>query len=265
MRQGVARLGVGSLWTMARLLPAIRRRSGRPLRPRLTRRNLRKRRHRRQGHMAETPGPPWESGGQAGSPLPPGLSLLRSASRRQRRVASTSLLTALGTSHTVYPMGGDATRPAYGREDGGSVGAQRLAVRARTWGRSVRGSLSKGKPTEAERKAEAGPQRLVHLAVGNDASALPESTGPTGKRRARKRACSVWSGGKAAKPYLSLPIYVAVRPSAAPMRVSSFRLLTLSCRYGMLFGSDCNNNMLWNVTGIKRGDTVGLRNLLFCQ
>ena len=205
MRQGVARLGVGSLWTMARLLPAIRRRSGRPLRPRLTRRNLRKRRHRRQGHMAETPGPPWESGGQAGSPLPPGLSLLRSASRRQRRVASTSLLTALGTSHTVYPMGGDATRPAYGREDGGSVGAQRLAVRARTWGRSVRGSLSKGKPTEAERKAEAGPQRLVHLAVGNDASALPESTGPTGKRRARKRACSVWSGGKAARPYLSLP------------------------------------------------------------
>src|SRR6516165_5695310 len=205
MRQGVARLGVGSLWTMARLLPATRRRSGRPLRPRLTRRNLRKRRLRRQGHMAETPGPPWESGGQAGSPLPPGLSLLRSASRRQRRVASTSLLTALGTSHTVYPMGGDATRPAYGREDGGSVGAQRLAVRARTWGRSVRGSLSKGKPTEAERKAEAGPQRLVHLAVGNDASALPESTGPTGKRRARKRACSVWSGGKAARPYLSLP------------------------------------------------------------
>src|SRR5262249_7900699 len=36
-------------------------------------------------------------------------------------------------------------------------------------------------------------------------SALPESIGPTGKRSARKRACSVWSGGKAAKPYLSLP------------------------------------------------------------
>jgi hypothetical protein len=28
---------------------------------------------------------------------------------------------------------------------------------------------------------------------------------PTGKRSARKRACSVWSGGKAAKPHLSLP------------------------------------------------------------
>ena len=46
---------------------------------RLTMRNLRKRRHRRQVKMAETPGPKWESGGQAGSPLPPGLSLIRSA------------------------------------------------------------------------------------------------------------------------------------------------------------------------------------------
>jgi hypothetical protein len=27
----------------------------------------------------------------------------------------------------------------------------------------------------------------------------------------------------------------------------------------MLFGSDCNNNMLQDVTGVKRGDTVGLR------
>jgi len=26
----------------------------------------------------------------------------------------------------------------------------------------------------------------------------------------------------------------------------------------MLFGSDCKNNMLWDVTGIKRGDTVGI-------
>ena len=39
---------------------------------------------------------------------------------------------------------------------------------------------------------------------GNGESALPESTGPTGKRSARKRACSVWSRGAAAKPYLSL-------------------------------------------------------------
>ena len=49
------------------------------------------------------------------------------------------------------------------------------------------------------------PQRLVRLATAQGGSALPESTGPTGKRSARKRACSVWSGGKAAKPYLSLP------------------------------------------------------------
>src|SRR4029453_944810 len=63
----------------------------------------------------------------------------------------------------------------------------------------------KGKLTDAEGKADDGPLRLVHLSVGNGECALPESTGPTGKRRARKRACSVWSGGKAAKPYLSLP------------------------------------------------------------
>src|SRR5215468_7237088 len=45
---------------------------------------------------------------------------------------------------------------------------------------------------------------------------------------------------------------------AVPTQVSSFRLLTLSCRYGMLFGSDCNNNTLRDVIGVKRGDTVGI-------
>jgi hypothetical protein len=43
-----------------------------------------------------------------------------------------------------------------------------------------------------------------------------------------------------------------------PTRSSSFRLLTLSCRSVMLFGSDCNNNMLRDVTRVKRGETVGL-------
>jgi predicted nucleic acid-binding protein len=47
----------------------------------------------------------------------------------------------------------------------------------------------------------------VHLSAVHGESALPESTGPTGKRSARKRACSVWSGGKAVKPYLSLPYF----------------------------------------------------------
>jgi hypothetical protein len=40
--------------------------------------------------------------------------------------------------------------------------------------------------------------------VGNDKFAQSESCGPTGKRSAGKLACSVWSGGKAARPYLSL-------------------------------------------------------------
>jgi len=45
--------------------------------------------------------------------------------------------------------------------------------------------------------------------------------------------------------------------AAVPTRCASVRLLILSCRYGMLFGSDYNN-MLRDITGVKRGDTVGL-------
>src|SRR4029434_10731018 len=77
---------------------------------------------------------------------------------------------------------------------------------------------------DAERKADDSPLRLVHLSVGNDESALPESTGPTGKRSARKRACSVWSGGKAARPYLSLPwgdVPSGNAPCAYPVKPST--------------------------------------------
>src|SRR5690349_10480672 len=45
---------------------------------------------------------------------------------------------------------------------------------------------------------------------------------------------------------------------AVPRQGSSFRLLTLSCRYGMLCGSNCNNNTLRDVIGVKKGDTVGI-------
>jgi hypothetical protein len=45
---------------------------------------------------------------------------------------------------------------------------------------------------------------LVRFAVGNDKSARSKYCGPTGKRSAGKLACSVWSGGKAVRPYLSL-------------------------------------------------------------
>jgi hypothetical protein len=52
---------------------------------------------------------------------------------------------------------------------------------------------------------------LVRSAVGNDESARSKYLGPTGKRSAGNKrsargglACSVWSGGKAVRPYLSL-------------------------------------------------------------
>src|SRR5262245_45835840 len=83
---------------MDRLLPATRRMIGIPLRPMLTQRNLRKRRNSRQVQVADTPGPKWESGGHAGSFLSHGLSLIRSASSRQLRVARTSLVVELGNS-----------------------------------------------------------------------------------------------------------------------------------------------------------------------
>jgi hypothetical protein len=88
---------------MDRLLPATRRMIGLPLWPMLTMRNLRKRRNSRQVEVAETPGPKWESGGHTGSFLPYGLSLIRSASSRQLRVARTSLMAELGNSNAVYP------------------------------------------------------------------------------------------------------------------------------------------------------------------
>jgi len=71
--------------------------------------------------------------------------------------------------------------------------------------RTARAGLSTWTHTEAERKAEDRPLRLVHRSVRIDESVLSEATSPTGKRSARKRACSVWSGGKAATPDLLLP------------------------------------------------------------
>ena len=87
--------------------------------------------------------------------------------------------------------------PLVSSQTPGCNGQDRVKVR--------QGQPGKRKLTDAERKADDGPQRLVHFSAAHGESALPESTGPTGKRSARKRACSVWSGGKAAKPYLSLP------------------------------------------------------------
>jgi hypothetical protein len=75
-----------------------------------------------------------------------------------------------------------------------------------------------GKPVKMEVNGCGEESRGWSLGAGaplsrHGASALSESTGPTGKRSARKRACSVWSGGKAAKPYLSLPGREQSRPA----------------------------------------------------
>jgi hypothetical protein len=64
------------------------------------------------------------------------------------------------------------------------------------------------------------PLGLVHLSATSGESALPESTGPTGKRSASKDARSVWKGGKTVKSYLSLPM-----SDKSPLFVSALELL----------------------------------------
>src|SRR5262249_24233037 len=75
-----------------------------------------------------------------------------------------------------------------------------------------------GRPRSQERVDRAGRSR-------------PADPPSDGRRRGRRYNRSI------------LPL------AAVPTRCASFRLLTLVCRYGMLFGSDCNNNILWDVTG----------------
>ena len=98
--------------------------------------------------------------------------------------------------------------PARGTEGSGS-----RVVKCRT----VMGRTGPRLPGEAARTDRGRTRRrkqmtvgvlyvlLVRFAVGNDQSARSKYCGPTGKRSAGKLACSVWSGGKAVKPYLSLP------------------------------------------------------------
>src|SRR5215467_5486647 len=86
----------------------------------------------------------------------------------------------------------------------------------------------------------------------------PRTPAPAGRARRTHRDDRA-SGGRCqgTRDNRSTMLLVAV-----PMQVSSFRLLTLSCRYGMLFGSDCNNNTLRDVIEVKRGDTVGIGAIL---
>ena len=74
-----------------------------------------------------------------------------------------------------------------------------------------------------------GPSRLVHLRRRNGESAPPRAD-PTGKRSARKRACSVWLR-KAVKPYLSLPERDQHTPCPSPRaRVVRRAAITSSVR-----------------------------------
>ena len=71
--------------------------------------------------------------------------------------------------------------------------------------KAARVSHTKWLSTNEEGKADdGGPARWCAPRSVTTSFAQSESCGPTGKRSAGKLACSVWSGGKAARPYLSL-------------------------------------------------------------
>jgi hypothetical protein len=130
-------------------------------------------------------------------------SLFHPAYSRQLRGATTPSAGMRELPHRHAQQWG-ANMPAHGREDGGGVVVKCLAVMGRTRRRSARVSRRTCMPTDMAGKADDGRHPydlLVRLAVGNDQSARAEYYGPTGKRSAGKLACSVWSGGKAARPY----------------------------------------------------------------
>src|SRR5262249_27162448 len=83
-----------------------------------------------------------------------------------------------------------------------------------------RGTRCVGRPRSRERADRARRTR-------------PDDPPCDGRRRGRRDNRSIF------------PLAVVPTPCA------SFRLLTLACRSGILCGSDGNNNMLRNVTGVK--------------
>ena len=159
----------------------------------------------------DTPAPKGHGGGPGKSERWPALLPSRPASRRPRRVA---LGAGVGTGELPhrfpYGVGHDNARVREGgrRRRNSHIprcnGGDRVQVRqawwtepasdTRTWGRFPRGSLG----------ATSAP-----MALGGALCSRAVSNHRAGKRRASQAARSVWSGGKAAKPYLSLPSRVA--------------------------------------------------------
>ena len=98
----------------------------------------------------------------------------------------------------------EAKMPAWGQVDGGGVVVKCLPVMGGTRRRSARESrMNTQRETHGREKVDAGnrnrnrPHRKVNQPrADNEAS--------TGKRNAGKLARSVWKGGKAERPYLSL-------------------------------------------------------------
>jgi hypothetical protein len=99
-----------------------------------------------QVKVAETPDPPWDGAGYGQSAS--GQTLFRMHPVDSRQLRGSRDVVYPGTGELLYHVASleDATMPAGGQEDGGSVGAACQCVMRWTWCRSAR----EGKP---ERKA----------------------------------------------------------------------------------------------------------------
>jgi hypothetical protein len=150
-----------------------------------------------------TPCPKWDGGGSTGS----GTS--RGCSQTARRIAGSyrslmSLALELGNSHTALPD---------------TSGHENASVRegGRRWRSSQMPGCNgwdrvKDRQERDGRRADATP---IHVEVGRSVISEPSmdlwegcrltsTLSLSGKRSARKRARSVWSRGKAVRPYLLL-------------------------------------------------------------
>jgi hypothetical protein len=113
---------------------ATRRLIGLPLQPRLTSRNLRKRRERRQVQVADTPGQHGTAGARRG--FPPAWAVPHPLGVEQVAVGCEDAScggTGERRARGACPRGWVANMPACEAEGGDGVGAKRLAVIAGTW------------------------------------------------------------------------------------------------------------------------------------
>jgi len=102
--------------------------------------------------------------------------------------------------------------PAWGQEDGGSVGATGQEVMSWTGGRTARRGAGKDDtaPGAPGGRAEGCALEATVAPQGKGRVESPDLS-CAGKPDAVQAACPVWTGGKAVRPYLAVQVSASVR------------------------------------------------------